>query len=252
MEFSPVRDPGTDEALMNLWMEAFGEDREQILPFFREIFPLCRSFAATEDGILCAMAYALPQTLQKGSARLPAAYLYAVATKTSYRGRGLATGLLRYAEQSLKEEGFSGLMLVPANAGLFGFYEKLGFLPFSCRSWRTVTAQKGPAASVTPAEYFCLREAYLQNIPHNVPPEAVLRHLSLFSWEGGCGAAEKTPEGLVFREVLGNEEGAAFAAGSMGADSARCLCAGEETPYAVAKPLTEDFPSRGYFSFAME
>lgn len=252
MRFAPVTDPGRVPALVDLWMEAFGEEKEAVLPFFREIFPLCRAWQAEEDGALCAMAYALPQPVTDGKCRLPAAYLYAVATKKEYRGKGIASRLLQEMEQSLRDEGFAGLLLVPANPGLFSFYEKLGLVPFSFRGWVTVTAGAGEAETCTPEEYLALREEFLQNTPHNVPPAAVLNHLELFRWQGGCGAAERTEGGTVFRELLGDPIGASAALTAMGAETARAMLPAGDVPYAVAKALRLDFPKTGYFAFAME
>jgi len=252
MQFSPVTDPGRVPALMDLWMEAFGEEKEAVLPFFREIFPLCRAWQTEEDGVLCAMGYALPQTVRIGETDLPAAYLYAVATKKEYRGRGIASRLLQEMEQALRDEGFAGLLLVPANVGLFAFYEKLGLLPFSFRDWMTVAAEAGEVETCSPEEYLGLRKRYLREFPHNVPPAAVLNHLMLFRWQGGCGAAERTESGVVFRELLGDPSGAAAALTAMGETTARAMLPAGDVPYAVAKPLTTDFPKTGYFAFAME
>lgn len=252
MRFSPVTDPARIPDLLELWTEAFGEEKEEALPFFREIFPLCRAWQAEERGVLCAMAYALPQTVRSGERELPAAYLYAVATKKEYRGQGIASRLLGEMENALRQEGVAGLLLVPANPGLFAFYEKLGLLPFSHRRWTEIFAGDGMAEVCAPEEYLALREGCLTDVPHNVPPAAVLNHLRLFRWPGGCGAAEQTEGGLVFRELLGDPAGASAAVKAMGATVARALLPAGDVPYAVAKPLTADFPKTGYFAFAME
>ncbi len=252
MRFSPVTEPGRVPALVELWMEAFGEEKEAVLPFFREIFPLCRAWQAEENGTLCAMAYALPQTVRNGEKSWPAAYLYAVATKKEYRGKGIASRLLQEMEQALRKEGFAGLLLVPANPGLFAFYEKLGLLPFSFRDRVTVAAGAGVAEACTPEEYLTLRERYLTDVPHNVPPAAVLNHLKLFRWSGGCGAAERTEGGVIFRELLGDPTGASSALTAMGENTARAVLPVGDVPYAAAKPLRSNFPQTGYFAFAME
>lgn len=252
MQVSPVTDPGRIPALMDLWMEAFGEGKEEVLPFFCEIFPLCRAWQAEEGGTLCAMAYALPHTVRIGETAIPGAYLYAVATKKEYRGQGIASRLLQEMEQALRVEGFAGLLLVPATAGLFAFYEKLGFLPFSFRDRMIIAAEAGEAEGCSPEEYLSLRDKYLGETPHNVPPAAVLNHLELFRWQDGCGAAERTERGTVFRELLGDPSGAAWALTAMGEATALAILPAGHVPYAVAKPLTADFPKTGYFAFAME
>lgn len=239
------------EQLLALWQEAFGETKEEALPFFRENFPLCRPFTVKDGDTVCAMAYALPQTLQTDRSKKPVCYLYAVATKETFRGRGLASRLLTQMAQTLKDEGFAGLLLVPANPPLFDFYGKLGFLPFSFREKAEFDAAKWEISSVSPEEYL-LRRQSLAPVPHNVPPAKVLEHLSLYAWEGGCAAAEQTAEGVILREALGDPRGIGAVIGAMGADRGTAMLPQGSTPYAVALPLCDGFPKEGYFAFAME
>ena len=237
--------------LISLWMEAFGEEKEEVLPFFREIFPLCRPFCVKDGDTVCAMAYALPQTMHTPHGDLPMAYFYAVATKKEYRGKGLASKLLDGMAATLQKEGFAGVLLVPANLPLFEFYAKCGFAPFSYRAFATVTASDAPAQELSAAEYAALRKTYLPGI-HNVPPAAVLEHLRRFSFPGGCAAAEKTERGIILREILGDIAQVGGVVAAMGEADAKVHLPTGETPYAVCRPLTEDFPKEGYFAFAME
>ena len=238
-------------ALIDLWQEAFGETKEEVLPFFREILPLCRPWCVKDGDTLCAMAYALPQPLHTEAGTLPAAYLYAVPTKREYRGRGLASRLLDEMARALKGEGICGLLLVPANLPLFDFYAKLGFSPFSHRGKQQIFAEDTPVSAVSAEEYRSLREAFAPPV-HNVPPAPVLRHLSLFAWEGGCAAAERTPEGVIFRELLGDVSCAGGVLRHMEAGEGTAILPEGDVPYAVACPLSEAFPKTGYFAFAME
>ena len=250
MIIAPARETDVSQ-LMDLWLEAFGETKEEVLSFFREIFPLCRPWCAKDGDTLCAMAYALPQTLKVGEKQLPVAYLYAIATRKSYRGQGLASRLLEELSRALRKEGFAGLLLVPANLPLFDFYEKLGFNPFSYRGKTVISAAECAVKPLSPEEYLAVREAFLPPV-HNVPPAAVLNHLHLFAWGGGCAAAERTGDGIVFRELLGDPVSAGGVLQSFGAETGTAVLPMGDIPYAVAKPLTEPFPETGYFAFAME
>ena len=252
MIFAPYPKAADPTALIALWMEAFGEEKEEVLPFFRDIYPLCQAWTCMEGETLCAMAYALPHTLVTGKTHLPAAYLYAVATKKEYRGRGLASRLLGEMEAALKEAGIAGLLLVPANAELFAFYGKLGMQPFSYRGWQTVTAKPGTVRAVPAAEYAEKREAYLEARPHNLPPVQVLERYGLYAWETGICAVEKTPQGARFREILGDPAGAGAVLAHLGEAEGRAHLPAGDTAYAVAKPLCKQFPREGYFAFAME
>lgn len=137
--------------ILALWQEAFHET---------PILPECTSFVAECDGQVAAMVHALPQLL-RAQTDCKAAYLYAIATKKEYRGRGLCRGLMAYAERMLDAD---CCVLVPAEERLFSFYESLGYKTAFFRS-RT---QGEAAAELSMAEYLRRREALLRHTPHMV------------------------------------------------------------------------------------
>lgn len=151
-----------------LWQEAFGDSPECVSAFFAA-FPGCRSYVAEESGEITAMVHALPQILRADS-DLPAAYLYAVATLKSHRGRGLCRKLMAFAEADLKEQGFRCAVLTPGEPSLFRFYEALGYAAVFTRR-RTAWEETGTPVSA--AAYAQLREASL-SVPHMVYDEATL------------------------------------------------------------------------------
>ena len=244
MEFLRVKQEEYIPRLLSLWQEAFGEEKEAVLPFFREIFPLCRCFAAVEQEEICAVVYALPQVLRVREKDLPVAYFYAIATQKSHRGQGLASKLIAFAAERMQAEGKAGILLVPASEGLFAFYEKLGFSVFCRRNWQEIQEENGEIQECDEETYLRAREAFLGDIPHNVPPKVVLRHLKKYIWEGGCAAGEQTDEGFVFREALGGL--------TCLPRGGKALTKAPVTPYAMALALSPDFPKEGYFAFAME
>lgn len=248
MEFLLLQKEEYIPELLALWQEAFGEEKEEALPFFREIFPLCRCLAAVEGDEICAVVYALPQVLNMGAKTLPFCYFYAIATEKSRRGQGLASRLMGFALEEIKTEGFAGAILVPASERLFSFYEKLGFSVFCKRKWQKVSQGNVKFEECDEETYLREREAFLQDVPHNVPPAIVLRHLKTYLWEGGCAAGEETENGFVFREVLGDASALPTPDGS----ATMALTAEPQTPYAVSYALSPDFPKEGYFAFAME
>ena len=109
------------EGIVQLWQEAFHET---------PVLPDCTSFVAEQDGKIVCMLHALPQVL-KANRTHKAAYLYAIATKEEYRGRGLCGKLMAYAEQNLDAD---CCVLVPASESLFDFYKKLGYETAFARS----------------------------------------------------------------------------------------------------------------------
>ena len=188
--------PSDLDGIVSLWQEAFGDSPQEIERFFAA-FPQCLSYV-TED--VSAMVHALPQTL---SPDIPAAYVYAVATRQDRRGRGLCRRLMAFAEQDLKKRGFACCVLVPGEQPLFDFYRGLGYE--TCFTGRPVEACGGEEIGVR--DYLALRERLL-TVPHMIYGEATLHYaaslygLRFYRTDTGCCAAspdftaERLPEGL--------------------------------------------------------
>ena len=121
--------PADIPALKAIWNEAFAEDSAQdIDEFFETLYPNATGFCAEDEtGCVCAMLFALPQTIVKGEKQLKAAYLYAVATKKEHRGQGYCRAVMAYAEKELRKRYVEALLLSPATQDLADFYARLGF-----------------------------------------------------------------------------------------------------------------------------
>lgn len=101
------------DELAALWHDVFG-DPVAAARFFFERRPGV-TLVLREGGRIVAMG----SVLDLGDAR----YLYALATRSDCRGRGLATEIVETA----KRLSFAPLAVVPGEPGLVRFYEKLGF-----------------------------------------------------------------------------------------------------------------------------
>ena len=208
-----------------LWQQAFGDSRESVQRFF-ESFPNCRSFVAEEAGRIVSMVHALPPIL---SPNTPAAYLYAVATAKTHRGKGLCRRLMDFAERELKEE-FVLCVLTPGEPSLFRFYETLGYETSFYRSRNPFPGGE----EISLEEYAALREGLLTQ-SHIVYDEATLRYaqsiygLVFYKTVTGIAAAGEHYTAEVLPEDLGGE------------------------PYAMAKWLTTSQTLRGaYLGLALE
>lgn len=184
--------PSDDPGISALWQAAFGDPPEAVDAFFGA-FPACRSYVSEEAGEIAAMVHALPQVLRTGT-DLPAAYIYAVATKPEFRGRGLCRGLMAYAEADLKSRGFSAAVLAPAEPDLFRFYGGMGYAAVFTR---TRTPWDGTGVPVSAAQYAQLRETLLPG-PHMAYDETILAYaqqiydLTFYKTPSGCAAAGPT------------------------------------------------------------
>ena len=192
-------------AILALWGEAFG-DSEASVRFFFVSFPDCRSYVAEEDGVIAAMVHALPQTL---SPDIPAAYVYAVATRKSHRGKGLCRDLMAFAERDLRQKGFSCCVLIPGEPSLFRFYEKLGYEAVFTRN----RAAFPGGVPISASEYAALREQLL-TAPHMVYDLRTLEYaakvygLTFYRTQTGIAAAGEDYTAEVLPEDPG---GAPFA-----------------------------------------
>jgi len=183
--------------IISLWQEAFGDSPEAVSYFFKS-FPHCVSYVTEDGGEIVSMVHALPQVLSPDT---PAAYLYAVATRRSHRGRGLCRELMVFAEADLHARGFACCVLAPAELGLFDYYEGLGYKTAFTR--RRVKFSGGTPISLS--DYLARREQLLDEA-HMICDRATLAYaadvygLTFYETDTGIAAAaprytaERLPE----------------------------------------------------------
>ncbi|MBP3938708.1 MAG: GNAT family N-acetyltransferase [Clostridia bacterium] len=110
--------------VINLWMSSFGDTREYI-EFFLDNCPdyLCVEYLIEDKPV--SMLFLLNGRLSNGKSK----YLYAACTDSEFRRRGLMEALIDFVKIHCKDNGYSGIFLVPANEKLYSYYSKFGFLP---------------------------------------------------------------------------------------------------------------------------
>lgn len=174
--------------IRSLWQEAFGDSPEAVSYFFKS-FPDCISYVAEENGIVTSMVHALPQTL---SPDIPTAYVYAVATRRSHRGKGLCRELMLFAEGDLQRRGFACCVLAPAELGLFDYYQTMGYQIAFTRQ-RTMFPGGTP---ISLTDYLTRREGLLTE-PHMVCDRQLLTYAAdvygLTFYETAAGIAAAGP-----------------------------------------------------------
>ena len=110
-------------ACKRLWIKCFGDEETFIDSFLIGHYSRKRMLAAEEDGRLAAMLHLIPFESELGRTT----YIYGVATDPDYRGRGLASGLMREAMRRIAEEGADAAILIPSHESLKDFYAPFGF-----------------------------------------------------------------------------------------------------------------------------
>uniref|UniRef100_UPI004056C413 GNAT family N-acetyltransferase n=1 Tax=Alistipes sp. TaxID=1872444 RepID=UPI004056C413 len=109
--------------MRKMWHEIFGDEIHEIDAFLinhSEAIPLIHK----ENGEVVSMLYIVPLNMVCKNI----AYIYAVATKPEYRGRGIASKLLTKALRMIKASGkFDIAALIPSSTDSKRLYERLGF-----------------------------------------------------------------------------------------------------------------------------
>ena len=108
--------------LRDLWQECFGDSNDYVDFYFQNHEITKHTMVYLDDGQPVSMLSLLPMTVVTKMGILPARYIYAVATKTSHRGRGISTALLEGAHKQMKGLGIKLSVLVPGSGPLYNFY----------------------------------------------------------------------------------------------------------------------------------
>jgi hypothetical protein len=167
------------EAVIDIWRECFGDEREYIEMYLDNRFETENMMVIHEEGRPVSMASFLPVEMTVDGERVSARYVYAVATLPQYRKKGYAAEILKYASQKYSEP----LILQPENDSLEVYYRKLGFVKYfmesPCWIYETtkvdITAASNDAgcelpsllggfnvSKITPSKYKEIRDRYFE------------------------------------------------------------------------------------------
>ena len=237
------------DSLKRLWKTVFGDPDAFIDDFFRVAYSPERCSCIEENGEAVSALYWFDCQYEGG--RL--AYIYAVATHPDHRGKGLASRLLEQTHAHLKDLGYAGCVLKPAQ-GLFPFYERLGYVTsgYLRRFDAASGAAPAPIKELSAREYGRLRRSFL---PENgiVQEGVTLEFLHTFARFFSCGdgifcVGRDEP---VFFEYLGNIGSVPGVLCAFQLESARIPTVGREIPFAMWLPLNcTKMP--GYLGISLE
>ena len=242
--------------LRALWNEAFGDTDDFLDVFFDKIFSLSRCRCVIEDGKVAAAMYWFDCEYEKRKV----AYLYAIATLTEYRGRGLCSALMTDTHKHLKKCGYSLSMLVPASKELFSFYERLGYVNCTsvletlvCASYDKIEFER-----IDSKEYGALRSKMLPkgSVIQEGENLAFLNILAdLYKCNGAVFAVQKgnDTETLRLVELLGDVSLAPSIIGTLGYEKGIVRTQGEEKAFSMCFSLCEkDIALPKYFGLAFD
>ena len=237
--------------LRQLWKEAFGDTDTFLDSFFSLAFAPERCRCITLGDTVPSALYWFDCTCRGEKW----AYLYAVATAETERGKGLCRALMTQTHAHLKMQGYRGTVLVPATAGLRKMYAGMGYLPGTTVAEVTCTSG-GQSVELELLD----GEEYRRRRAEMVPADAVLHEdafmallqaqYGLFGGEGVLLAAWMEDGVLYAEEFLGDPAAAPGVVRALGAETGSFRVPGGEKEFAMYCPLTAPCPRPGYFGIS--
>lgn len=237
--------------LRMLWKQTFGDTDEYLDLFFGVGFSTERCLCAVEKNTVAAALYWLDCEWEGKML----AYIYAVATDASYRGRGLCRGLTEQAHRILRERGHAGAVLVPAEPGLFEMYRKMGYQTCAAVSeWTAAAGEPMSLTELTPAEYAARRREMLS--PGAVIQEGVTLELlagmgKFYAGDGVLLTAIRDGDTLWVPELLGDQSKAPGIVAALGAKTGKFRGPGQDIPFAMYCAF-DGSPAPTYLGFALD
>lgn len=238
-------------ALRNLWKEAFSDTDEFLDIFFATAFSPERSFCVKENDEAITALYFF-DCIFKGE---KIAYIYAVATAKSHRGRGLCRKLMEHTHKVLKSFGYKGAILVPGSASLFDFYGKMGYKTCCYLSEKEVGKGNSREAvqKISAEEYALLRKEYLPEgavIQEGENLSFLSTYAEFYKGEDFLFTASKEGNTLICHEFLGNIKKAPDILKSLYCETGKFRTMGNDIPFAMYLPFKgEDYPCHFGFAF---
>lgn len=226
-------------ALKELWKEAFHDTDATIDTFFRTGFSPDRCRCITVDGELAAALYWLDMTCRGQRV----AYLYAVATRKVFQGRGLCRALMGDTHILLHSRGYDACVLSPASGRLVAMYEAMGYSP--CASLSEIYCDAGTAPlslrAVDAESYNTLRSGLLPSGGLKLGEEALAYLASfaeLYAADGVTLAGYRDEEGHFHGiELLPDASAAPGLLAALGCESGTFRVPGQAYPHAMYYPL---------------
>lgn len=116
--------------IREIWEEKFPAEDEYQQTIFSEIIPLCTNYIIKEySGAVVSVISLMPMNFVNDieMLQLKGWYMFGVATKSGFEGKGYASSLISHAIPELQRNGYDFIFERPANQELINFYLKFGF-----------------------------------------------------------------------------------------------------------------------------
>lgn len=239
--------------LRALWQEAFGDSDAFLDVFERTAFSPDRCRCLTLDNAPVAALYWFDCTCRGKCV----AYLYAVATAKTHRGRGLCTALMADTHHHLKTQGYAGTLLVPGSRTLFDFYKKMGYVVCSHVAEFTCSAKDSPveAREIDADTYAALRRKFLPTggvIQEKESLAFLQTQAGFYVGKSFLLAARREGSRLQASELLGDVAVAPAILAALCCTEGKFRAPGNDRPFAMYRPLDPTAPPPTYFGLAFD
>jgi ribosomal protein S18 acetylase RimI-like enzyme len=222
---------GDRQSIFSIWKTCFGDNDAYIDFFLDKLFAPERCLIYTSGGEAAAMLHLLPMIYNGGDKPADAQYIYAAATMPEYRRRGIMGELIDFAAARGADNGCVFTVLMPANEGLYDYYQKCGFsTAFYVKRAQMGRGELEKLAAGAPAvnskqpvigDIFRLRTAYFKpavlwgfEMFEYIAAEWRFSGGEIFAWAGGFSFLKRTSDALFIKEA--------------------CMCDGELPAFAAA------------------
>ena len=237
---STAKTDKNDIAALTLFSEAFECTLKEAEGYFNTLLKNSLTLSLSFDNKKICQLFLIETDyiLEKPS---PIYYLYAACTDIKYRGNGYMHRLIEYAKTVVVQNGKHGIVLRPANNGLFDFYASCGFNKvLYCKSFEYAKQENyGSTRPISAEEYITIREKILKDTPHiALKKELALGleyHYNIFGNESSICLAEKHTENgkVLIAEHLGEDLALNFALKKLNCSTATVKTVGECEPFSM-------------------
>lgn len=239
--------------LLQLWKQAFGDHDGYWELFLDTAYTMERCRCITEAGLVTAALFWFDCSLQGEKI----AYLYGVVTHPARRGKGLCRALMEDTRKLLEAMGYTGILLKPEKESLREMYRKLGYQDCSrIRQFRSRAAERPvPLQAIGPTEYAETRRKYLpQNgvIQEGVSLDFLAAQVQFYEGSDFLLAAWQENGFLTAPEFLGDPTAAPGILCALSCREGSFRTPGDETPFAMYRPLVPGAAVPGYLGFAFD
>ncbi len=229
-----------DKVAKELYCEAFCETNESAELLFASLLNGSLNLSLSVDNERVCQLFLIDCDIVLDKS-YPIYYLYAASTKKKFRGKGLMHSLIEYAKTLTTQNGKYGIVLRPANEGLFEFYKSCGFNKTLCSEVFEYTAKNDVSScyEISASDYLKKREELLKDTPHVALKHNLTmglnNHYRIFGNEKSIILAERyTENGHAFiAECLGDKDALDFVINTLNCTSATVKTIGNKTPFSV-------------------